>query len=165
MVLTSSLSDVPSKLRSCFYVFQKIFLTFSFLHHTENLVQCPFQQAGIPLFFRFCCFCLISKCSCVLNNFRDYFHAKDFKIPLTIPFNSFCLCLLKLLVKDTAMSVKYLLRFLPYFLIISFFLICVYYILSVLHASHLYVCFVNISANTLTEIATRLPDLFYTFFI
>ena len=60
---------------------------------------------------------------------------------------------MKLLVKVTAMSLKYLLRFLLYFLIISFFLICVYYALSVLHASYLYVCFVNISAYA---------NLFYT---
>ena len=38
MVLTNSLSDVPSKLGSCFYVFQTMFLTFSFLHPTENLI-------------------------------------------------------------------------------------------------------------------------------
>ena len=49
MVLTNSLSDVPSKLRSCFYVFQKMYLTFSFLHPTENLIQCTFQQAGVLL--------------------------------------------------------------------------------------------------------------------
>ena len=51
MVLTNSLSDVPSKLGSYFYVFQTIFLTFRFLHPTKNLIQCPFQQAGILLFF------------------------------------------------------------------------------------------------------------------
>ena len=144
MVLTGSLSDVPSKLRSCFYVFHKMFLTFSSLHPTENLIQCLFQQAGILLFFGLCCFCLISKCSYVLNNFQNYFHAKAFKIPLTILFNNFWLCLLKLLVKVTAMSVKYILRFLQCSLIISFSLICVCYVLSLLHASYLYVCSVNI---------------------
>ena len=120
MVLTNSLSDVPSKLGSCFYVFQTMFLTFSFLHPTENLIQCRFQQAGILLFFGLWCFCIISKLSYVLNNFRNYFHAKALQKPLTILFNNFWLCLLRLL---------------PYFLIISFFLICVYYVLSVLHAS------------------------------
>ena len=76
-------------------------------------------------------------------------------------FNNFWLCLLKLLVKVTAMSVKYLLRFLSHFLTINFFLICVYYVLSVLHASYPHVCFVNISAYILTEIPTRLSNLFY----
>ena len=71
MVLTNSLSDVPSKLGSRFYVFQTMFLTFSFLHPTENLMQCPFQQAGILLFFGLWCFCVISKRSYVLNNFRN----------------------------------------------------------------------------------------------
>ena len=111
-VLTDSLSDVPSKLGSCFYVFQTMFLTFNFLHPTENLIQCPFQQAGI-LFFGLWCFCIISKRSYVLNNFRNYFHAKAFQKPLTIVFNNFWLCVL---------------RFLPYFLIIRFFLICVCYV-------------------------------------
>ena len=37
-----------------------------------------------------------------------------------------------------------------------------YYVLSVLHASYLYVCFVNISAYIPTEIHTRLSNLFYT---
>ena len=37
-----------------------------------------------------------------------------------------------------------------------------YYVLSVLHASYLYVCFVNISAYIPTEIPTRLSNLFYT---
>ena len=54
------------------------------------------------------------------------------------------------------------LSFLPYFLIIGFFLICVYYVLSVLHASYLYVCFVRISVYIPTEIPTRLSNLFYT---
>ena len=36
-----------------------------------------------------------------------------------------------------------------------------YYVLSVLHASYLYVCFVNISAYIPTEIPTRLSNLFY----
>ena len=53
-------------------------------------------------------------------------------------------------------------RFLQYLLIISFFLICGYYILSVFHVSYLYVCFVNISAYLPTEIPTRLLNLFYT---
>ena len=146
MVLTNSLSDIPSKLGSCFYVFQTMFLTVNFLHPTENLIQCPFQQAGI-LFFGSWCFCIISKRSYVLNNFRNYFHAKAFQKPLTILFNNFFLCLLRLL---------------PYYLIISFFLICVYYVLSVLHASYLYVCFENISAYIPTEIPTsRLSNLFY----
>ena len=48
MVLTNSLSDIPSKLGSCFYVFQTMFLTVNFLHPTENLIQWPFQQAGDP---------------------------------------------------------------------------------------------------------------------
>ena len=78
MVLTNSLSDIPSKLESCFYVSQTMFLTVNFLHPTENLIQCPFQQAGI-LFFGSWCFCIISKRSYVLNNFRNYFHAKAFK--------------------------------------------------------------------------------------
>ena len=34
MVLTNSLSDIPSKLGSCFYVFQTMFLTVNFLHPT-----------------------------------------------------------------------------------------------------------------------------------
>ena len=42
-------------LGSCFYVFQTMFLTVNFLHPTENLIQCPFQQAGI-LFFGSWCF-------------------------------------------------------------------------------------------------------------
>ena len=146
MTLTNSLSDISSKLGSSFYVFQTMFLTVNFLQPTENLIQCPFQQAGI-LFFGSWCFCIISKRSYVLNNFRNYFHAKAFQKPLTILFNNFFLCLLRLL---------------PYFLIISFFLICVYYVLSVLHASYLYVCFVNISAYIPTEIPTRLSNLFYT---
>ena len=58
MVLTNSLSDIPSKLGSCFYVFQTMFLTVNFLHPTENLIQCPFQQAGI-LSFGSWCFCVI----------------------------------------------------------------------------------------------------------
>ena len=91
--------------------------------------------------------CIISKRSYVLNNFRNYFHAKAFQKLLTILFNYFWLCLL---------------RFLPYFLIISFFLICVYYVLSVFHVSYLHFCFVNISAYILTEILTRLLNLFYT---
>ena len=53
-------------------------------------------------------------------------HAKAFKIPLTIIFNNFWFCLLKLSVKVTAMSVKYLLRFLLYFLFVSLFLIYLY---------------------------------------
>ena len=140
MVLTNSLSDIPSKLGSCFYVFQTMFLTVNFLHPTENLIQYAFQQSGI-LFFGSWCFCIISKRSYVLNNFRNYFHAKAFQKPLTILFNNFFLCLLRLL---------------PYSLIFSFFLICVYYVLSVLHASYLYICFVNISAYIPTEIPTRL---------
>ena len=73
MIFTNSLSDVPSKLRSCCYVFQNMFLTFSFLHPTENLMQ-----AGVLLFIELWCFYLISKCSYVLNNFRHYLHAKAF---------------------------------------------------------------------------------------
>ena len=46
MVLANSLSDIRSKLGSCFYVFQTMFLTVNFLHLTENLIQCSFQQAG-----------------------------------------------------------------------------------------------------------------------
>ena len=110
IVLANSHSDIPSKLGSCFHVLVTMFLTFNFLQPTENLIQCPFQQAGI-LFFGLWCFCIISKCSYVLNNFCNYFHAKAFQRPLTILFNNCWLCLL---------------RFLPYFLIISFFLICVY---------------------------------------
>ena len=37
-----------------------------------------------------------------------------------------------------------------------------HYVLSVLHASYLYVCFVNISAYIPTEIPFRLLNLFYT---
>ena len=37
-----------------------------------------------------------------------------------------------------------------------------YYVLPVLQASYLYVCFVSISVYILTEIPNRLPDLFYT---
>ena len=136
MDLTNSLSDIPSKLESCFYVFQTMFLTFNFLHSTENLIQCPFQQAGI-LPFGLWYFCIVSKRNYVLNNFRNNFHAKAFQKPLRILFNNFWLCSL---------------RFLLHFLITSFFFICVYYVLSVLHASYLYVCFVNISANILAEI-------------
>ena len=91
----------------------------SSLHLTENLMH-PFQQGGILLFFGLWCFCLISKCSYFLNNFRHYFHAKVFKVPLTILFNNIRLCLLQLLVKVTAMSVTYLLRFQSYFLIMNF---------------------------------------------
>ena len=50
MVLTNSLSDVPSKLGSCFYVFQTMFLNVNFLHATENLIQCLFQQATILVY-------------------------------------------------------------------------------------------------------------------
>ena len=67
---------------------------------------------------------------------------------------------IKLLVNVTRMSVKYLLRFLSYFLIISFVLICVYHVLPVLHASYLYVCFLNV--YILTEILNRLSNIFYT---
>ena len=94
MALTNSLSDISSKLGSCFYVFQTMFLTVNFLHPTENLIQCPFQQAGI-LFFGSWCFCIISKRSYVLNNFRNYFHAKSFQKTFTILFNNFFLCLLR----------------------------------------------------------------------
>ena len=146
MVLTKSLSDIPSKLGTCFYVFQTMLLTVNFLHPTENLIQWTFQQAGI-LFFGSCYFCIISKRSYALNNFRNYSHAKSFQKPFTILFNNFFLCLL---------------RRLSYFLIISFFLICVYYVLSVLHASYLRVCFVRVFAYIPTEIPTRLSDLFYT---
>ena len=146
MVLTNSFSDIPNKLGSCFYVSQTMFLTINFLHPTEHLIQWPFQQVGI-LFFGSWCFCIISKCSYVLNNFQNYFHAKSFQKPFTILFNNFFLCLL---------------RHLPYFLIISFFLICVYYVLSVLHASYLHVCFVRVFAYIPTETLTRLSDLFYT---
>ena len=129
-----------------------MFFTFSFLHTTENLIKCLFQDAGILLFYGLWCFCLTSKCSYFLNIFRNYFHAKAFKIFLTMLFNHFWSCLLKLLVKIIATSVKYFLRCLPYFLIINFFLICVYYVLLVLHVSYLYVCFVNISAYILTVV-------------
>ena len=138
MVLTNPLSDIPGKLVSCFYVFQTMFLTVNILHLTENLIQCPFQQAAI-FFFGSWCFCIISKRSYVLNNFWNYFHAKSFQRPLMILFNIF-LCLLK---------------FLPYFLIISFLLICVYYVLLVLHATDRNACFVNISAYIPIEIPTR----------
>ena len=85
IVLTNSLTDIPSKLGSFFYVFQTIFLTVNFLHPTENLIQCPFQQAEI-LFLGSWCFCIISKRSYVLNNIRNYFHAKAFQKPHTILF-------------------------------------------------------------------------------
>ena len=104
IILTNSLSDIPSKFRSCFYVFRTMFLPVNFLHPTEILIQCPFRQAWI-LFFGSWCFCIISKRSYVLNNFRNYFHAKSFQKPFTILFNNFLLCLL---------------RRLPYFLIMSF---------------------------------------------
>ena len=122
-----------------------MFLTFSFLHPIENSKQYTFHQAGLRLFFGLWCSCLIFKCSCVINNFRCYYYAKAFKIPLTILSNKFWLCLLKVLAKVTAMSLEYLLRFLQYFLIISFFSIYAYYVLPVLHVSYLYVYFVNIS--------------------
>ena len=144
--LINSLSDISRKLGSCFNVFQTMFLTVNFLYPTENLIQLPFQQAGI-LFFGSWCFCIISKRSYFLNNFRNYFHAKSFQKPFTILFNSFFLCLL---------------RRLPCVLIISFFLICVYYVLSVLHASYLHVCFVRVFAYIPTEIPTRMSDLFHT---
>ena len=112
MVLTNSFSDIPRKLGSCFYVFQTTFLTFNFLHTTENVIQCPFQQAGI-LFFGLWCFCIIWKGGYALNNFCNYFHAKIFQKPLTILFSNFWLCLLS---------------FLPCFLINSFSLKCVYYV-------------------------------------
>ena len=99
MVLTNSLSDIPSKLGSCFYVFQTMYLTVNFLHPTRIL------------FFGSWCFCIISKRSYILNNFRNYFHAKAIQKPLMIIFHNFFSCHL---------------RFLPYFLIVSFFLICMY---------------------------------------
>ena len=106
---------------------------------------------------------LISKCSCVLNNFRHCFHAKTFKILLTILFNKCWLCLSNLLVKVTAIYVKYLLRFLPYFFIISLFLIdAYYYVSSMLQSSYLYVGFVNACVYILTEIPIRLSNFFYT---
>ena len=139
MTLTNSLSDISSKLGSSFYVFQTMFLTVNFLQPTENLIQCPFQQAGI-LFFGSWCFCIISKRSYVLNNCRNYFRAKVFQKLLPIHFNNF---------------------FMPFetsaiFLVIIFFLICMYYVLSVRDVSYLYVCFVNISTYIPTEIPTRL---------
>ena len=115
MILTNFLPDVP-------------FLTVRLLHPTENSMQCPFQQAGVLFFFGFWWFCLITKCSYVLHNFRHYFHAKAFKLLHTALFNKFRLFLLKSLVKVKAVSLKYLLRFLSNFLIISFFLMCVYYV-------------------------------------
>lgn len=102
---------------------------------------------------------LISKCSCVLNNFRHCFHARTFKILLTILFNKCWLCLSNLLVKVTIIYVKYLLRF----LIISLFLIdAYYYVLSMLQSWYLYVSFVNACAYILTEIPIRLSNFFYT---
>ena len=98
MVLTNSLSGVASKFRSYFYVFQKMFLNFSFLHPTENLIQYPFQQAGALLFLVLWCFCLICKCSCIFNNFWNYCYLNAFKIPLMILFDNFWLCIMKLLV-------------------------------------------------------------------
>ena len=65
-------------------------------------------------------------------------HAKTLQKPLTILFNNFFLCLLRLL---------------PYFLY-------VYYVLPVLHVSYLYVCFVNISAYIPTKIPTKLSNFF-----
>ena len=112
---------------------------------TENLVQCPFRQAGI-LFFGLWFFCIISKRSYILNNFWNYFHAMAFQKPLTILFNNFWL---------------YLLRFLPYFLIISFFLICVYCFVSASCLVSLCL-FLNICAYRPTEIPNRLSNLFYT---
>ena len=88
MVLTNSLSDIPSKLGSCFYVFQTMFLTVNFLHPTENLIQCLFQQAWI-LFFASWCFFIISKRSYVLNNFRNYFHGTSLTI-FSYAFWGFC---------------------------------------------------------------------------
>ena len=46
-------------------------------------------------------------------------------------------------------------------LIISFFVIYLYYVLPVFHASYLYICFVNISVYILTETPIRLSNLFY----
>ena len=88
MALTNSLSDIPSKLGSCFYVFQTKFLTVNFLYPTGNFIQCPFQQAGI-LLFGSQCFCIISKHGYFLNNIRNYLHAKTFQKPLTTLFNNF----------------------------------------------------------------------------
>ena len=48
------------------------------------------------------------------------------------------------------------------FFIISLFLTCLYYVLSVLHAMYLYARLVNISVYILTEIPIRLSNLFYT---
>ena len=48
MVLTYSLPDVPSKLGSCFYVFQTMFLTFSFLHPTAKFNTVPFSTSWDP---------------------------------------------------------------------------------------------------------------------
>ena len=46
VVLTNSLSNIPSKLGSCFYVFQTMFLTINFLHPTENLTYTlPFSTS------------------------------------------------------------------------------------------------------------------------
>ena len=146
MALTNSLSDILSKLRSCFYVFQTNFLTVNFLHPAGNFIQCPFQQAGI-LLSGSQCFCIISRRSYFLNNFRNYLHAKTFQKPLATLFNNFFLCLL---------------WFLPHFLVISFFLIGEYYVFPVLHASYLQVCFVNISSYIPTKIPTRLSNFFYT---
>ena len=89
IVLTNSLSNIPSKLGSCFYVFQTMFLTINFLHPTENLTYTvPFSTSQNPflwimvLFYNF-------KTHYVLNNFQNYFHAKTFQKPLTILFNNF----------------------------------------------------------------------------
>ena len=84
-----------------------------------------------------------SKRSYVLKNFQNYFHAKAFQKGLSRSFL-------------TTFKVSAI------FLIISFFLICVYYVLSVLHVSYLYACFVNISAYIPAEILTRSLYLFYT---
>ena len=132
---------------------------------TENYYSAFFNKLGSLISLDFGAFYLILKCSCILNNFRNYSRAKALETPHMILFNNFWLCLLKLLVKVIAMSVTFLLRFLRYFLIISFFLICVFYVLSVLHASYLYVCFVNISAYILTDVPIKLSNLIYTTFI
>lgn len=136
---------------------------FSFLHLTENLIQQTFGQIGVLLFFAFWCFFLISKCSYVLHSFWHYFHAKAFKSPLTIFCDNFWLFqskLVSIICDIIAKSVKYLLRFHPYFLIISLFSLHMCYVLSVLHVSHLYVCFVIICIYLQIDIPNRLLNYY-----
>ena len=86
LILTNSPFYFPSKLRSCFYAFQIIFLAFDSLHPTCILF---FKHARFRLLVALWSFCLISRWGYVLKNFPLYFYAMAFKILPTISFNNF----------------------------------------------------------------------------